>query len=95
MRIIKYSDPDFRSSLEAVVNRASLDLLANDGVVREILGQVEQNGDVALQEYTKRFDRHALPLDKIKVTRDEIDDALNHHLSVNVFNPNLTVLTVK
>ena len=42
MRVIKHSDPDFKSSLEAVVNRASLDLVTHDGVVREILEQVKQ-----------------------------------------------------
>ena len=75
MKIIKHSDPDFRSSLEAVVNRANLDLVTHDGIVREILEQVKQNGDTALLKYTNRFDRHNLPIEKIKVTREEIDEA--------------------
>ena len=48
MRIIKHSDPDFRSSLESVVNRANLDLVTHDGIVREILEEVKQDGDTAL-----------------------------------------------
>ena len=75
MNIIKHSDPDFKSALEAVVNRANLDLATHDGAVREILEQVKRDGDTALLKYTNRFDRHNLPLEKIKVTREEIDEA--------------------
>ena len=75
MKIIKHSDSDFKSALEALVNRANLDLVTHDDVVREILEQVKQDGDTALLKYTNRFDRHNLPLEKIKVTREEIDEA--------------------
>jgi len=75
MKIIKYSDPNFRSSLDALVNRANLDLATHDGTVREILEQVKHDGDSALLEYTNRFDRHNLPLERIKVTPEEINEA--------------------
>ena len=75
MKIIKHTDPNFRSALEAVVNRANLDLVTHDDVVREILGRVKHEGDVALLEYTSRFDHHELTLENLKVTREEIDTA--------------------
>ena len=50
MKIFKQSDPDFRSALEAVVNRANLDLVTHDAAVREILKQIKEHGDVALIE---------------------------------------------
>ena len=77
MKIFKQSDPDFRSALEAVVNRANLDLVTHDAAVREILKQIKEHGDVALIEYTSRFDQHDLPAGEIRVTREEIGEAHN------------------
>jgi histidinol dehydrogenase len=75
MKILKYSEPGFRPALEAVVNRADVDLVAYDATVREILRQIKEAGDSALIEYTSRFDHHDLLAGGIKVTRDEIDQA--------------------
>ncbi len=75
MKILKYSDPGFRPALEAVVNRADLDLVAYDATVREILRQIKEAGDSALIEYTSRFDHHDLLAGGIEVTREEIDQA--------------------
>jgi len=75
MKILKYSDPGFRSALEAVVNRADVDLVTYDATVREILKHVKEAGDSALVEYTSRFDQYDLPAGGIKVTREEIDQA--------------------
>ena len=75
MKIFKYSDPGFRPALEAVVNRADVDLVTYDATVREILKQIKETGDSALIEYTSRFDHHDLPAGGIKVTPEEIDQA--------------------
>ncbi len=77
MKIIKYSDSEFTATLEAVVDRANVDLVSHDATVREILKQVKERGDTALLEYTRRFDQYNLPAEEIKVTSREIDDALN------------------
>ena len=77
MKIIKYSDSEFRAALEAVVDRANVDLVSHDAAVREILKQVKEDGDTALLNYTRRFDQYNLPVEEIKVTSREIDDALN------------------
>ena len=75
MKILKYSDPGFRSALEAVVNRADVDLVTYDATVREILKLIKETGDSALIEYTSRFDHHDLPAGGIKVTPEEINQA--------------------
>jgi histidinol dehydrogenase len=75
MKIFKHSDTDFEATLRSVVNRANLDLVTHDLIVREILGQVKERGDVALLEYTSRFDQYDLSLEQIEVTRGEIDEA--------------------
>ena len=75
MKIFKYSDPGFRPALEAVINRADVDLVTYDATVREILKRIKETGDSALIEYTSRFDHHDLPAGGIKVTPEEIDQA--------------------
>ena len=77
MKIIKHSDLDFEANLRAVVGRADLDLVVHDATVREILKQIKESGDTALLEYTRRFDQYDLSAEEIRVTRGEIDEALN------------------
>jgi len=75
VKIIKYSDADFKSVLEKIVHRSNTDLAGHDDTVREILNGVRREGDSALLEYTRRFDRYDLTPDRLKVTREEISEA--------------------
>ena len=75
MKIIKYSDADFKSALEKIVHRSNDDLASHDDTVREILSGIRREGDSALLEYTRRFDRYDLTPDRLKVTREEISEA--------------------
>ncbi len=75
VKIIKYSDADFESALEKIVHRSNTDLASHDDTVREILNGIRHEGDSALLEYTRRFDRYDLTPDRLKVTREEISEA--------------------
>ena len=75
MKIYKYTDSDFDSIVEALVNRADVDFMNHDETVRNILQDVRQKGDSAVLEYTHRFDRHELSWDQLCVTPDEIRQA--------------------
>ncbi len=75
VKIIKYSDADFKSALEKIVHRSNTDLASHDDTVREILNGIRREGDSALLEYTRRFDRYDLTPDRLKVTREEISEA--------------------
>ena len=75
MKIYKYTDSDFDSIVEALVNRANVDFMSHDQTVRNILQEVKQKGDEALLEYTHRFDRHNLPLEGLLVTPEEFAEA--------------------
>ncbi len=75
MKIYKYTDSDFDSIVDALVNRANVDLVNHDETVRNILQDVRQKGDSALLEYTHRFDRHELPLEDLRVTPEEFAQA--------------------
>ncbi len=75
MKICKYTDSDYQAVVEALENRSNMDLFTHDETVRNILKDVKENGDVALLEYTHRFDCHNLPREKLKVTPEEIRQA--------------------
>ena len=75
VKIIKYSDADFKSALEKIVHRSNDDLASHDDTVREILSGIRREGDSALLEYTRRFDRYDLTPDRLKVTCEEISEA--------------------
>jgi len=75
MKIYKYTDSDFDSIVDALVNRANVNFMSHDETVRNILQDVRQKGDSALLEYTHRFDRHDLPLERLLVTPEEFAEA--------------------
>jgi len=52
-----------------------MDLFTEDEAVRKILNDVKEKGDEAVLRLTHQFDRHTLPLEKIRVTSDEIKAA--------------------
>ena len=75
VKIIKYSDADFKSALEEIIHRSNTDLTGHDDTVREILNGIRREGDSALLDYTRRFDRYDLTPDRLKVTCEEISEA--------------------
>ena len=78
MKIIKYSDSDFRNTLRKVIDRADVDLVVHDATVREILKQIKERGDAALLSYTSRFDQYDLSVEEIRVTPSEVAEAHNN-----------------
>ena len=78
MKIIKYSDSDFRNTLKKVIDRADVDLVVHDATVREILKQIKERGDAALLDYTSRFDQYDLSVEEIRVTPSEVAEAHNN-----------------
>lgn len=73
MKLCKFTDSDYQAVVEALENRSGMDLFTHDETVRNILQDVKGRGDVALLEYTHRFDRHNL--ERLRVTPDEIRKA--------------------
>ena len=75
MKLCKFSEPGYQDLVETLVNRSSMDLFAEDETVRKILNDVKEKGDEAVLRLSHQFDRHTLPLEKIRVTSDEIKAA--------------------
>lgn len=57
MKYLDSSSKTFSSDLEALITVSTVDGAAIDAVAAEIISSVRQNGDAALLEYTRRFDR--------------------------------------
>ena len=72
MKVCKFSDSDYQDVVDALVNRSNMDLFVQDETVRKILNDVKEQGDAAVLKLTHQFDRHTLPLEKIKVSSEEI-----------------------
>ena len=77
MKVCKFSDSDYQDVVDALVNRSNMDLFVQDETVRKILNDVKEQGDTAVLKLTHQFDRHTLPLEKIKVSAEEIAAAFN------------------
>ncbi len=75
-KFLRQADPEFEAEFErflATKREASQDV---DDAVRDIIEQVRRDGDAALIELSKKFDRADLVATGISVTADEIEAAL-------------------
>ena len=75
MKLCKFSDSDYRDVIGTLVDRSNKDLFVQDETVRRILNDVKEKGDDEVLRLTHQFDRHTLPLEKIRVTPNEIKAA--------------------
>lgn len=76
MRILKFSDSDFKQQFERIEQRADEVPAGIEETVKEIIADVRQRGDDALFELTRRFDHLELTSETIEVSLAEIDAAL-------------------
>ncbi|MEJ2162031.1 MAG: histidinol dehydrogenase [Robiginitalea sp.] len=69
MELLRYPD---RTSWEAILKRPYKDLSALEDIVRNVFSEVKDQGDAALESFTKRFD--GVELSEIRVPSDSISD---------------------
>jgi len=79
-------DTDFQRKFRSLVDRLSLEqglrALSSteqespEEAVRRIIGEVRQRGDVALLEYSERFDRCKLTARDLRISADEVEAAV-------------------
>ncbi|MDL2278258.1 histidinol dehydrogenase [Parabacteroides sp. OttesenSCG-928-G07] len=72
MRVIRYPD---RKEWQELATRPSLDVSALFDTVKEVLKEVEQEGDVAVKRYSEKFDK--VSLTSFLVGEDEFNAAEN------------------
>src|SRR5438309_2291177 len=67
--------PDFAVRFDALLSQARETTETVDRAVADIIAAVRAQGDVALINYTSRFDRMALTADRLRISTAEIDAA--------------------
>ena len=74
MELIRYSDRDFKTKIDALLARTAFDpALEHD--VADILAQVREHGDAALSRFALAYDGVALAASEFAVTSEEIETA--------------------
>lgn len=75
MRIVELTDETKQNLLEDLLKRSPNHYTEYADTVQEIVGRVRQEGDQALFDYTRQFDKAEINPGNIKVTKEEIEEA--------------------
>ncbi len=75
MRIVKLTNETKNKLMTDLLKRTTDDYGEQELIVKEIIKNVHDNGDAALFEYTKKFDKADISASNIKVTDAEIEEA--------------------
>lgn len=73
--IIRYETEDGKKIVEQILSRSQLEHGNVQEIVDEILADVRKNGDKAVFNYTKQFDKIDIDASNIKVSKEEIEYA--------------------
>lgn len=76
MRIVTLDNKSMENILADMLKRDPNNYDSYTRTVQDIVDDVKTRGDEALFEYTKRFDGAAMDGSSIRVTREEIDEAM-------------------
>lgn len=75
MKTVKLTADTQKDLLDSLLKRSPNNYSEYEDVVAEIVNNVRQNGDQAVFEYTKKFDKWDIDAGSIRVTEVEIEDA--------------------
>ncbi len=75
MRIVKLDANSKKDILNNLLKRSTNNYGDYEAVVKEIIENVRTNGDKALFEYTKKFDKADITAENVRVTDAEIEEA--------------------
>lgn len=76
MRVLNLNEETKQELLKNLLNRNPGSYSSYESTVNEIIENVKTNKDKALFEYTLKFDKCEITADTIKVTKEEIDEAI-------------------
>lgn len=75
MRIVKLTNETKKNLLNDLLKRSPNNYTQYADTVQEIVDNIKENGNRALFEYTRKFDKADINEDNIKVTKEEIEEA--------------------
>jgi len=73
--VIKYGTEEGKKAVSKIFSRSQLEHANVQEIVNGIIADIKENGDKAVFEYTKKFDKIDLTPDTIRVSQAEIDYA--------------------
>ena len=76
MRIVKLDEASMKNILADMLKRDPNNYDAYTETVQEIVDRVKAEGDAAVFDYTKKFDKAEINADNIRVTEAEIKEAM-------------------
>ena len=76
MRIIKLDEQSKKNILEDLLKRDPNNYTKYESTVQDIVADIRARKDEAVFEYTKKFDGADINADNIRVTEEEIQEAL-------------------
>ena len=75
MRIVSLTEDSIKDILSGLLKRNPGQYTGYEKTVNEIIENVRQNGDQAVFEYTRKFDKWNIDKDNIRVSESEIEEA--------------------
>ena len=75
MKIVRLNEDSIKDILDNLLKRSPNNYKEQEQIVNDILANIRENGDSALFEYTKNFDKADINVSNVKVTQAEIDEA--------------------
>lgn len=75
MRIVKLTNDTKNKLMTDLLKRTTDDYGEQEAIVKDIIKNVHDNGDAAVFEYTKKFDKADINASNVKVTDAEIEEA--------------------
>ena len=75
MKVVNITEDSIKDLLKSLLKRSPINYREQEDAVNKILTNVKDNGDLALFEYTEKFDKVKLTAETIKVTDEEIAEA--------------------
>lgn len=75
MKVVNITEDSIKDLLKSLLKRSPINYREQEDAVNNILTNVKDNGDLALFEFTEKFDKVKLTAETIKVTDEEIAEA--------------------
>lgn len=75
MKVVNITEDSIKDLLKSLLKRSPINYREQEDAVNNILTNVKDNGNLALFEYTEKFDEVKLTAETIKVTDEEIAEA--------------------
>ena len=75
MKVVNITEDSIKDLLKSLLKRSPINYREQEDAVNNILTNVKDNGNLALFEYTEKFDKVKLTAETLKVTDEEIAEA--------------------